>query len=86
MIGWVAFKVSLCFVLRFKPLKCDGQCLFLYYSVLALSVKRPSLQDRNVLGNVLIVDHYVKTIYIHYDSYFIMQYQTETKLKFNLLC
>ena len=37
----------------------------LHYSVLALHVKSHSLQERNVPGNVLIVDNYVKTVYIH---------------------
>ena len=37
----------------------------LHYSVLALPVKSHSLQERNVPGNVLIVDNYVKTVYIH---------------------
>ena len=37
----------------------------LHYLVLALCVKSHSLQERNVLGNVLIVDHYIKTVYIH---------------------
>ena len=37
----------------------------LHYSVLALCVKSHSLQERNVPGNVLIVDNYVKTVYIH---------------------
>ena len=37
----------------------------LHYSVLALRVKSHSLQEKNVPGKVLIVDHYVKTVYIH---------------------
>ena len=37
----------------------------LHYSVLALRVKSHSLQEKNVPGNVLIVDNYVKTVYIH---------------------
>ena len=58
MVGWVAFKVSLHFMLRFKPLKCDGQCLFLHYSVLTLSVTSHSLRERNVAGNKLtVIDH-----------------------------
>ena len=40
----------------------------LHYSVLALHVKSHSLQERNVPGNVLIVDHYIKTVYIHYNT------------------
>ena len=45
MVGWVAFKFSLLFVL---------------IAILALRVKGHSLQERNVLGNVLIVDHRIK--------------------------
>ena len=32
----------------------------LFIAILALRVKGHSLQERNVLGNVLIVDHHVK--------------------------
>ena len=32
-------------------------------AILALRVKGHPLQERNVLGNVLIVDHHVKNIY-----------------------
>ena len=49
-----------------------------------MCVKRHSLQERNVL----IVNRQVKK-YIHLNSYkgFLKtQYQTKTKLKFNLLC
>ena len=44
---------------------------FYVTAILALRVKSPhSLQERNVLGNVLIVDHVKKMLYnyIHYDS------------------
>ena len=32
-------------------------------TILALQVKSHSLQERNILGNVLIVDHHVKKKY-----------------------
>ena len=32
-------------------------------AILALQVKSHSLQERNILGNVLIVDHHVKKKY-----------------------
>ena len=63
---------------------------FYLIGILAHCVKSHSLQERNILWNVLIVDHHVKKniIYIHYDSLkgFLTQYQTKTKLKFNWLC
>ena len=49
VVGWVAFKVSLLFSWSLNRFKCDGQCLFLSYLLLALR-----------LGNVLVVDHHVK--------------------------
>ena len=36
MVGWVAFKVSLRFMLRFKPLKCNGQCLYIIQFLLCV--------------------------------------------------
>ena len=43
---------------------------FYLIGILAHCVKSHSLQERNILWNVLIVDHHVKKniIYIHYDS------------------
>ena len=70
MVGWVTlrFVIALCWSLNRS--KCDGQCLFssLVIAIPALHVKCHSLQERNVPGNVLIVDHHVKKklcIYIH---------------------
>ena len=54
------FVIALCWSLNYS--KCDGQFLFssLVIAIFALHVKCHSLQERNVLGNVLIVDHHVK--------------------------
>ena len=61
---------------------------FYLLAILAQRVKSHSLQERNVLWNVLIVDQHVKKYYIYSlrQKGFITQYQTKTKLNFNLLC
>ena len=38
---------------------------FYVIAILTLGVKSHSLQERNVLGNVLIVDHHIKKMYIY---------------------
>ena len=49
-------------------------------AILALRVKGHSLQERNVLGNVLIVDHQVKKIYkintVKYQSDVLIDYKS----------
>ena len=57
------FKFSLLFISSLNRLKCDGQCSVYLIAILALRVKCHSLKERNVLGNVIIVDHHVKKIY-----------------------
>ena len=58
------FLFSLCWGLN--RLKCDGLCLLLSYcDCYLLRVKGHSLQERIVLGNLLIVDHQVIYTYIH---------------------
>ena len=65
------FEVCHRFMLKFKPFKMGWlMSLFIFsYAIPALHVKCHSLQERNVLGNVLIVDHHIKKkklcIYIH---------------------
>ena len=51
-------------------LSCKAYVSFYLIAILALREKSHSLQERNVLGNVLIVDHHVKktVIYIHENS------------------
>ena len=38
---------------------------FYHIAILALHVKCHSIQERDVLGNMLIVDHHVKKIYVY---------------------
>ena len=52
----------------------------LFIAILGLRVKGHSLQERNVLGNVLIVDHHVKKIYkintVKYQSDVLIDYKS----------
>ena len=53
---------------------------FYLIAILALRVKGHSLQERNVLGNVVIVDHHVKKIYkintVKYQSDVLIDYKS----------
>ena len=66
----MAFKVSLPSMLKFKSFKTvTANVSFYLVAILAWNVNRHSLQQRNVLRNVLIVDHhiyiYIYMIYIY---------------------
>ena len=95
------FEVCHRFMLKFKPFKMGWLMpLFIFsYAIPALHVKCHSLQERNVLGNVLIVDHHIKKKKDHHikkKSYVYIFTRTvskalnaisdKMKLKFNLLC
>ena len=61
----MAFKVSLHSMLKFKSFKTvTANVSFYLVAILALNVNSHSLQQRNVLRNVLIVDHHIY-IYIY---------------------
>ena len=65
MVGWVAFEVSLCFLLKFITVKNVMANVSFYVIAidLAMRVKSHSLQYRKGMspaGKVLIVDHHVK--------------------------
>ena len=66
MVGWVAlrFVIALCWSLN--RLNVTANVSFYLIAILALHVKCHSLKERNVLGNMLIVDHHVKKkIYVY---------------------
>ena len=59
MVGWVTFKVSLCFMLKtLNRLKCGSQCLFLSYCNSCSACEKSFLLHEE--RNVLIADHHVK--------------------------
>ena len=53
------------FMLKFKPFKMWRPMSLFIVAILALHVKCHSLQERNVLGNKLIVDHRVKKRFMY---------------------
>ena len=67
MVGWVALRFLLSLCCSLNRFKCDGRCLFLCYCDSDFGCEKSFLtgKESNVLGNVLIVDHHIKKMYIY---------------------